>query len=91
MNTNLNMPKGTRLKCKVEHLTTKGVETGKEYTFVEYDERNVPKNDYSATMTWYPSKPIWTPEQYEDIKAKFMMVKLEGVADSQWLKDFDII
>lgn len=91
MNSKLTMPTGTRLKCKADRLTTTGVETGKEYTFVEYDKRNVPVNDYSATMTWYPSRPIWTPEAYEAIQEKFMMVKLEGVEESQWLKDFEVV
>ena len=85
------MPVGTKLKCARNYSSPTQTEIGKEYTFLGYDESNVPKNRQNAVMTWYPDKPIWTPEQYEEIREQFMMVKLEGVKDPQWLKNFEVI
>lgn len=82
----MNLKQGSSLICVSN--PTEGVELNNVYTFLAYDESNIPKNDYSATMTWYPSKPIWTPENYEDIRFKFMMAKLHGVEKPVWLKDF---
>ncbi len=65
------------------------VDEGQNYCFEGYDESLIPKNNYSATMTWYADKPIWTPEEYEEIRYKFMRVKLSGVDEPQFLKDFE--
>ena len=86
----LEMPIGTKLKCKQIYSTTSGLEVGKEYKFLGYDEHLIPKNKQNAVMTWYPDKPIWTPEDYEHIRQKFMMVKLEGIEKPQWLRDFKL-
>lgn len=83
----MNLPIGSNLVCIGNPY--KGTELNQVYTFLGYDESNVPKNDYNATMTWYTKKAIWTPEQYEDIRFKFMMVKLHGINGSVWLKDFN--
>ena len=85
------MPIGTKLRCKMVTHPNSGIEEGREYTFLGYDENQVPKNKQNAVMTWYPDAPIWTPEEYEYIREKFMMVNLEGVEGPQWLSNFDII
>ena len=88
INEMMNLTNGVRLVCLTN--PSKGVELNTPYTFIGYEKRNVPVNDYNATMTWYKSKPIWSPEEYEQICYNFMMVKLEGIAEPQWLKDFDL-
>ena len=85
------MPIGTKLKCKEINNPNSNLEIGKEYTFLGYDEHEIPKNKQNAVMTWYPDSPIWTPEQYERIREKFMMIKVEGLDAPQWLSNFDII
>lgn len=85
------MPIGTKLKCANNHTTLSQVEIGKDYIFLGYDDSNVPKNRQNAVMTWYPDRPIWTPEAYEEIREKFMMIKLEGISEPQWLRNFEII
>lgn len=85
-----------KTKLKVGHLlvsnhTNKFVEEGQHYCFEAYDESLIPKNNYKATMTWYPDKPIWTPEEYEEIKYKFMRIRLSGINEPQFLKDFEIV
>jgi hypothetical protein len=87
----MQMPIGTKLRCKEAHLPNANVEVGKEYTFLGYDENQIPKNKQNAVMTWYPDKPIWTSEEYDHIREKFMMIKLEGVTHSQWLSHFEVI
>jgi len=87
----LEMPIGTKLKCKQVHSTTSDLEVGKEYKFLGYDEHLIPKNKQNAVMTWYPDKPIWTPEEYVHIREKFMLVKLEGVKEPQYLNLFEVI
>jgi len=86
--TLMTLTKGAKVVCL--NNPTSEVDVNTPYTFIGYDVSNVPKNDYSATMTWYPSKPIWSPEEYEKIRYKFMMIKLDGISKPQWLKDFDI-
>jgi hypothetical protein len=75
----MNLQKGAKLKNK---------ETGDVHVFESYDEKNVPVNNYSATMTWYPDKPIWTPEEYEDIRFKFMVIVTDK--GSFYLKNFTL-
>jgi hypothetical protein len=84
----LNMLKGTKLVCTDNQTPQTGTVKDKEYVFVAYDETSVPKNRQNAVMTWYPDKPIWTPEQYAKIRYRFMQIKLEGVEKPQWLRDF---
>jgi hypothetical protein len=84
----MTLTKGVRLRCLNDNIS--GIDINTPYTFLGYDETIVPANDLHATMTWYPSRPIWTPEEYEIIKFKFMRVKLEGVENSIPLKDFEI-
>ena len=86
----MGLSKGATLICITDKNGSQGVEENMVYTFLEYDESNVPKNDLSATMTWYTSKPVWTPEEYEEIRFKFMLVKLHGVEKSVSLKDFRV-
>lgn len=83
----LNLPKGTLLTCINE---TKDIEKGVKYSFVEYEESIIPINNYQATMAWYPDRAIWTPEEYEVIRYKFMRVKLADLDEPQFLKDFEI-
>lgn len=87
----MQMPIGTKLRCKEVPFPKTGVEVGKEYSFAGYDETQIPLNKQNAVMTWYPDGPIWTPEEYEHIREKFMMVRLEGVEKPQWLHQFDVI
>ena len=84
----LKLTKGVSLVCSTN--PNKEIELNTSYKFIGYDERNVPVNDHSAIMTWYTSRPIWSPEEYEKIKYNFMMIKLEGINEPQWLKNFDI-
>lgn len=87
----MKMPIGTRLVCISTDGSLKATEVGKEYIFDGYNEEQIPKNKQNAVMTWYPDRPIWTPEEYEDIRAKFMQINLVGVDRPQQLKNFKII
>lgn len=82
----MNLKKGSSLVCISN--PSNGIELNNVYTFLEYVETSIPKNDYSATMTWYPKKPIWSSEAYEEIRFKFMKIKLHGIDKPVWLKDF---
>jgi hypothetical protein len=75
----MSLQKGAKLKNK---------DTNEIHTLESYDEKTIPVNDYSATMSWYPSKPIWTPEEYEEIRFKFMMVVTDK--GSFYLKNFTL-
>ena len=86
----MNLVKGTKLICDKNLFDSKELELDKEYIFLGYDSSNIPVNNYSATMTWYPDKPIWSPEDYERIKFNFMMVILSGIEKPQPLKYFKI-
>ena len=81
----LNIPIGSLLTCI---NCSSDVEVDQNYVFVGYDDSLVPKNNYNATMTWYPDKPIWSLEEYDNIRIKFMRIKLDGIENPQWLKDF---
>lgn len=80
--------KGVKVICVSN--PTKDIDVNTPYTFLGYDTSIVPANDLHITMTWYPSRPIWTPEEYEAIKYKFMLIKLDGVEKPQRLIDFEI-
>lgn len=84
----MTLVKGTKVVC-VDNPPTE-IDVNTPYTFLGYDTSAVPKNDLNATMTWYPSRPIWSPEDYEAIKYKFMRIRLEGIEKSQRLADFDV-
>ena len=87
----LKLQKGAKVICVIDTTTPNPIKGGKVYVFEGYDETNVPKNKQNAVMTWYPDKPLWTPERYEEIRYDFMMIRLEGVDKPQRLKEFDII
>lgn len=87
----MQMPIGTKLRCREKSNSPNSTEIGKEYSFVAYIDSEVPKNCQNAVMTWYPNKPIWTDQEYEKIREQFMQVKLAGVSSPQWLRDFDVI
>jgi hypothetical protein len=84
----MTLVKGARVVCV--NNPPKEIDVNTPYTFLGYDTSGVPANDLNATMSWYPSRPIWSDEDYEKIKFKFMQIKLEGVEKSQRLCDFDI-
>lgn len=86
----MSLTKGTTLCCKNNPNEKEGIELNTPYTFLCYDSSQIPINNYKSCMSWYPDKPIWTPEQYEEIRFKFMRIKLEGIEKTQWLKDFKI-
>lgn len=83
----LNLPKGAVLTCIHE---SRDLEKGVNYQFAGYDDSLVPVNNYKATMSWYPDRAIWTADEYEEIKFKFMRIKLVDVDEPQFLKDFEI-
>ena len=80
---------GDRLRC-ISKNEKHGIEIGEVLTFLWYDDSFVPQNNYGSIMTWYPDKPIWTSEEYDSIRYKFMKVKLNGISGSCWLKDFEM-
>lgn len=86
----MSLTKGTTICCGNNSNEKEGVELNTLYCFECYDSSQIPMNNYQACMSWYPNKPIWTPEEYEEIRFKFMRVKLEGIEKLQWLKDFDM-
>lgn len=86
----MNLRKGSPLVCVSSSHTAQEVEPNIIYAFLEYDESSIPKNSYNANMTWYPDKPIWTADEYEEIRFKFMLIKVKGVDKPVWLKDFKI-
>ena len=88
MNELMNLTKGMWLVCLDDSIN--GIETNRPYLFLGYHDAIIPKNDLHATMSWYPSRPIWTPEEYEVIKFKFMMVNLEGLSKPVSLKYFQV-
>jgi len=87
----LALQKGCKLICIEDCGSSKGLKYGSTYIFDEYDESLVPKNKQNAIMTWYPDKPLWTPERYEIIRYEFMRIKLVGIEEPMMLKFFDII
>lgn len=81
----LNIPKGSLLTCI---NCSSDIKIDQNYILIDYDNSLVPKNNYNAVMSWYSDKPIWTLEEYENICLKFMRIKLDGIENLQWLKDF---
>ena len=86
----MNMQAGTKLVCVANGLNSKDLSVDSEYTFNKYKASSVPVNNYSATMSWYPNKPIWSDEEYEDIRFNFMQIEIDGIEHSHPLKYFKI-
>ena len=84
----MNLKRGTQLRCLYGSLSSNDVKPNHKYKLIGYVTTSIPKNNYSATMSWYPDKPIWSDEEYEEIRYKFMMIRLEGIEKPQWLRDF---
>ena len=87
----MSLQTGSKIICVSEQSPKRGTKYGSVYVFEGYDDSTIPKNRQNAVMTWYPDKPIWTPEEYENIRYQFMSIRLEGVEGHQWLKDFNIL
>jgi len=61
---------------------------GHEVTFERYDTSQVPINNSTSSLIWYPNRAIWSDDVYENIRFNCLKVKLIEVDEIVPLKEF---
>ncbi len=59
-----------------------------EFTFDKYDFSQIPTND--SNTNGMISRPIWTDEEYKQIRFKLTQIKVLEIDQLQQLKDFKL-